>query len=92
MERTSVIDFIVYICSCIGIWFGISVYTFFDFITGKFEQRNVAHTLASARTIRELEIKMNEEFNQQKKHYDKTIRSLFVKIYLLERNARWIKG
>ena len=41
VRKLAVIDYVIYICSCIGIWFGISIYTSFDFLQQKaFKRRN----------------------------------------------------
>ena len=32
VKKLEVIDYVIYICSCIGIWFGVSIYTLFGYI------------------------------------------------------------
>ena len=45
------IDFVVYVCSCVGIWFGLSAYSMFDYLVSFARDRNVANVNIDQRTI-----------------------------------------
>ena len=70
VKKLVIIDYVIYICSCIGIWFGVSIYTCFGYLKSVLlksinEGRTQSDTSSSDRSMR-TEMRRNQFINDRR--------------------------